>query len=251
MAEFLTPEAQVHPVGFRARFANVGFEVAVGLRFGYRQRVVFARRDFGRFVFGAAAGMDVGGGSGAAVAVYARAVRCTVAGTDTGFQTACGGLGGRRAAVARGGGSGRASAAVPQRRGVFACGAGATCAADGRGMVYRAPEVQGGGIRRRRSDAGGRPCRPLRQVRPIQRYARRRLRLHRTHRRICGFVGGKAPALGDGDAPGYGRGMTAVFGFAAQRPSESQRQAVGRRTRIDWDGQGQRAGHGWSVTGVM
>ena len=33
MAEFLPPEAQVHPVGFRARFANVGFE-AVGLRFG-------------------------------------------------------------------------------------------------------------------------------------------------------------------------------------------------------------------------
>ena len=100
VAEFLTPETQVHPVGFRARFANVGFEVAVGLRFGYRQRVVFARRDFGRFVFGAAADMDVGGGGGAPVAAYARAVRCTVAGTGAGFQTACGGLGGRRAAVA-------------------------------------------------------------------------------------------------------------------------------------------------------
>ena len=99
VAEFLTPEAQVHAVGFRARFANVGFE-AVGLRFGYRQRVVFARRDFGRFGFGAAAGMDVGGGGGVPVTAYARAVRCTVAGPDTGFQTACGGLGGRRAAVA-------------------------------------------------------------------------------------------------------------------------------------------------------
>lgn len=191
MAEFLTPEAQVHAVGFRARFANVGFEVAVGLRFGYRQRVVFARRDFGRFGFGTAAGMDDCGGGDAPGAAYARAVRCAVAGTDTGFQTACGGLGGRRAAVARGGGSGRASAAVPQRRGILTCGVGATCAADGRGMVYRAPEVQGGGIRRCRSDAGGRICRPLRQVCPIQQYARSCLRLHRTHRRICGFVGGK------------------------------------------------------------
>ena len=88
-------------------------------------------------------------------------------------------------------------------------------------MSCRAVEVQGGGIRRRRSDAGGRPCRPFRQVRPIQQYARRRLRLCRTHRRICGFVGGKAPAFRDGDAPGYGGGMTAVCGFAAQRPSES------------------------------
>ena len=250
MAEFFQPEAQVHAVGFRARFANVGFE-AVWLRFGYRQRVVFARRDFGRPIFGTAAGMDVGGGSGAAVAVYARSVRCTVAGTDTGFQTACGGLGGKRAAVARGGGSGRTSAAVPQRRGILACGAGAACAADGRGMVYRAPEVQGGGIRRCRHDAGSRACRPLRQVRPIQRYARRRLRLCGTHRRICGFIGGKAPTFCDGDAPRYGRGMAAVFGFAAQRPSESQRQAVGRRTRTNWGGQGQRTGHGWSVTGVM
>ena len=251
MAEFLPPETQVHPVGFRARFANVGFDAAVGLRFGYRQRVVFARRDFGRFGFGAAAGMDACGGGDAPGAAYARAVRCAVAGTDTGFQTACGGLEGRRAAVARGGGSGCASAAVPQRRGILTCGAGAACAADGRGMSCRAVEVQGSGIRRCRRDAGGCACRPLRQVCPIQRYARRRLRLCGTHRRICGFVGGKAPAFRNGDAPGYGRGMAAVFGFTAQRPSESQRQAVGRRTRIDWDGQGQRAGHGWSVTGVM